>query len=119
MSTDFSVLPSIRGRTWNPILLRLLHHRLFVTGALLLLFVLIATLGADYLAPYSPLKNDFRYRLGAPNAVHPFGTDNFGRDVLSRVLFGGRTSITIGALVVITTTLIGTFVGKLARSFPR
>jgi peptide/nickel transport system permease protein len=119
MSTDVSALPSVRGRTWNPILLRLLRHRLFVTGALLLLFVLIATLGADYLAPYSPLKNDFRYRLGAPNAVHPFGTDNFGRDVLSRVLFGGRTSLTIGALVVVATSLIGTFIGTLAGYFPR
>jgi peptide/nickel transport system permease protein len=75
----------------HPMLRRLLGHRLFMTGAILLLAVLLATLAADLIAPYSPLKNDFRYRLGGPNLAHLMGTDNFGRDVLSRVLYGGRT----------------------------
>jgi peptide/nickel transport system permease protein len=119
MSIDASALPRVRGRSWNPILVRLLHHRLFVTGAVLLLFVLLITVGADYLAPYSPLQNNFRARLGAPSVVHLFGTDNFGRDVLSRVLFGGRTSLTIGALVVVASGVIGTFIGMLAGYFPR
>jgi peptide/nickel transport system permease protein len=103
----------------NPLVARLLRHRLFMTGAILLLIVLAATLAASYLAPYSPIKNDFHYRLGAPSAAHLFGSDNYGRDVLSRVLFGGRTSLTIGALVVVTSTFIGTLIGTLAGYFPR
>ena len=96
----------------HPMLRRLLAHRLFVTGAILLLVVLLATLAADLIAPYSPLKNDFRYRLGAPNGTHLMGTDNFGRDVLSRVLYGGRTSLAIGLMAVLSSTLCGTLIGR-------
>lgn len=97
----------------------LLAHRLFVTGAVLLLFVVLATLAADLVAPYSPLKNDFRYRLGAPNGVHLMGTDNFGRDVLSRVLYGGRTSLSIGLMVVVSSTFFGTLIGVAGGYFSR
>jgi peptide/nickel transport system permease protein len=103
----------------HPILGRLLAHRLFVTGAVLLLFVVLATLAADLVAPYSPLKNDFRYRLGAPNGVHLMGTDNFGRDVLSRVLYGGRTSLSIGLMVVVSSTFFGTLIGVAGGYFSR
>ena len=103
----------------HPMLRRLLAHRLFVTGAILLLVVLLATLAADLIAPYSPLKNDFRYRLGAPNGTHLMGTDNFGRDVLSRVLYGGRTSLAIGLMAVLSSTLCGTLIGVAAGYFSR
>jgi len=81
--------------------------------------VLLATLAADLIAPYSPLKNDFHYRLGAPNGVHLMGTDNFGRDVLSRVLYGGRTSLEIGLLVVLASTVCGTAIGVVGGYFSR
>ena len=103
----------------HPMLRRLLAHRLFVTGAILLLVVLLATLAADLIAPYSPLKNDFRYRLGAPNGTHLMGTDNFGRDVLSRVLYGGRTSLAIGLMAVLSSTLCGTLIGVAGGYFSR
>jgi peptide/nickel transport system permease protein len=103
----------------HPMLRRLLAHRLFVTGAILLLVVLLATLAADLIAPYSPLKNDFRYRLGAPNGTHLMGTDNFGRDVLSRVLYGGRTSLAIGLMAVLGSTLCGTLIGVASGYFSR
>ncbi|MDB5363343.1 MAG: peptide transporter permease [Rhodospirillales bacterium] len=102
-----------------PRLRRLLRHRLFMTGAIILVIVLLATLAADLIAPYSPLKNDFRYRLGAPNAVHLMGTDNFGRDVLSRVLYGGRTSLAIGLMVVLASTFFGTLIGVAGGYFSR
>ncbi|GGF37570.1 peptide ABC transporter permease [Aliidongia dinghuensis] len=103
----------------HPMLRRLLGHRLFVTGAVLLLVVVLATVAADLIAPYSPLKNDFHYRLGAPNAVHLMGTDNFGRDVLSRVLYGGRTSLAIGVLAMLSSTVLGVIIGVGAGYFSR
>jgi len=66
---------------------------------------------APLAAPYGPNEQDIVARLRGPSWAHLLGTDNFGRDVLSRVLFGGRTSLTIGALVVVATSLIGTFIG--------
>ncbi|HLZ67418.1 MAG TPA: ABC transporter permease [Aliidongia sp.] len=103
----------------HPMLHKLLRHRLFVTGAVILAIVLLATLAADLIAPYSPLKNDFHYRLGAPNGAHLMGTDNFGRDVLSRVLYGGRTSLEIGLMVVLASTFCGTLIGVSAGYFAR
>ncbi len=67
---------------------RLFTHRLFLTGLALFLVVLGMALFASLLAPHLPNQNNYRYRLGEPNATHWLGTDNFGRDVLSRVIYG-------------------------------
>ncbi len=68
----------------------------------------------DLIAPFDPLKNNFRYRLGQPNGTHLFGTDNFGRDILSRVLHGSRVSLLIGLLVVLLTGVFGTLIGAIS-----
>ena len=119
MSGEVSALPAIRRFRVNPVIGKLLSHRLFVTGATLLGVVIILSIAAGVFAPYGPLQSDFRHRLAAPSMLHLFGTDNFGRDVLSRTLFGGRTSLTVGVSVVITTTVAGTLAGTLAGYFRR
>lgn len=93
---------------------RFAANRSFVVGSMLFLLVVAIALLADVIAPFEPLKNNFRYRLGEPNAVHLLGTDSFGRDVLSRVLHGSRVSLTIGLLVVILTGLLGTTIGAVS-----
>ena len=93
---------------------RFLANRSFLTGGLLFLAVIAVALSADLISPFDPLKNNFRYRLGQPNATHWFGTDNFGRDILSRVLHGSRVSLLIGLLVVVLTGLFGTLIGALS-----
>lgn len=93
---------------------RFLANRSFVVGGILFLLVVLIALLADVIAPFDPLKNNFRYRLGAPNASHLFGTDNFGRDVLSRVLHGSRVSLLIGLLVVALTGVFGTMIGAIS-----
>jgi peptide/nickel transport system permease protein len=93
---------------------RFLANRSFVIGGALFLLVVLIALLADVIAPFDPLKNNFRYRLGAPNATHLFGTDNFGRDVLSRVLHGSRVSLLIGLLVVALTGVFGTMIGAVS-----
>jgi ABC-type dipeptide/oligopeptide/nickel transport system permease subunit len=77
-----------------------------VSAALIVVIVLTAVF-ATVLAPYDPLDADPAIRLAGPSAAHPFGTDDIGRDVLSRVIYGSRISLWVGLLAV----GIGTFVG--------
>ncbi len=93
---------------------RFLANRSFLIGGLLFLAVVLVALSADLIAPFDPLKNNFRYRLGQPNGTHLFGTDNFGRDILSRVLHGSRVSLLIGLLVVLLTGIFGTLIGAIS-----
>ena len=80
-----------------------------IGGVLLLAFVGIALL-APALATHDPDLNDYRARIKPPSAQHWFGTDNFGRDIYSRVVYGARISISVGIL----STLLGTSIGALA-----
>jgi peptide/nickel transport system permease protein len=98
---------------------RLFTHRLFLTGLCLFLVVLGMAVFADYLAPHAPNQNNFRYRLGEPNATHLLGTDNFGRDVLSRVIYGSQVSLRIGFMVVVMNAVFGTLIGASAGYFRR
>jgi peptide/nickel transport system permease protein len=62
----------------------------------LVIIVAIAGLGANLIAPYSPTANDFAAMTEAPSWAHWFGTDQFGRDLLSRIIFGARTALLVG-----------------------
>lgn len=84
--------------------------------ALLLAFVLAAAC-APWVAPYDPVAQDAAARLLPPSVTHPFGTDNFGRDVLSRVIWGTRIDLQIAVIGVVFPFLIGTFVGTVAGFF--
>src|ERR1700704_1656878 len=106
-------------RLTAPVLRRLVHNRSFAIGASLVLFVALIAIFANVLAPYDPLRSNFRARFVAPNAEHWFGTDHFGRDLLSRVMYGGRVSLTIGFFVVVATGLAGTTIGAIAGFFRR
>jgi peptide/nickel transport system permease protein len=98
---------------------RLLRHRSFMIGATIMLVMAIVAAGADVLAPFDPLRSNFRLRLHAPDALNWFGTDHFGRDILSRIMFGARTSLAIGAMVVVATGFFGALIGATAGYFPR
>jgi peptide/nickel transport system permease protein len=98
---------------------RLLRHRSFLIGGVIMFAIAIIAAGADWLAPFDPLRNNFRLRLHAPDALNWFGTDHFGRDIMSRVMFGARTSLAIGAMVVIATGVCGATIGATAGYFPR
>ncbi len=98
---------------------RLLHHRLFVTG--LCLFAIIALLAvlAPVIAPVDPDKIDMGASFRPPSWAHPFGTDNFGRSLLSRVVYGAQLSMLIGASVVAINAVFGTLIGAAAGYFRR
>lgn len=97
---------------------RLRRSPIGTTGAVLLDTVVFAAVAAPWLAPQSPLHLDPAIRLRAPSTAHWFGTDDFGRDVFSRVVYGSRVSLEIGAMVVASTAVVGV-VGGLAASYFR
>ena len=98
---------------------RLLTNRSFVIGAVLVGLVLLLAALAGVIAPFDPLKGNFRSRMVAPGAEHWMGTDHFGRDILSRVLYGARISLQIGFMVALVTAAAGVFIGALAGYFRR
>ena len=79
---------------------RLIRRRLVLLSLFVLLVVLVGAVAAPWLAPYSPTRMDIAHRLAPPSAAHWFGSDDFGRDVLTRCMYGARLSLTVGFLVV-------------------
>lgn len=93
---------------------RFTAHRLAIAGAILLgAFVLLATF-APLLSPYSPSEPDLFNQLAPPSLQHPLGTDPLGRDVLTRLLYGGRVSLAVGVLSSLISVVIGVAVGAIA-----
>ena len=87
---------------------------LFTAGVIICLFWIAAAILAPLIAPYDPILQDLTLRLQPPSAAHIFGTDNFGRDIFSRVIYGGRYSLLAGCLTVIIAGAVGTFYGAIA-----
>ena len=98
---------------------RLLRHRLFMTGVILFGAMVMLALFADLLAILPPEKMQVRLRFRPPQWAFPFGTDNYGRDIWSRAVYGARLSLAIGFAVVIVTGIAGTLIGVAAGYFRR
>ncbi|WP_040678897.1 ABC transporter permease [Nitratireductor pacificus] len=98
---------------------RALRNSLLLTGIGLFTFVVLLGIFADFLAitPYDEVQ--MRHRFEPPSAAFPFGTDNFGRDIFSRVVYGARISLQIGLSVVVLSGISGVIFGTLAGYFPR
>ncbi len=84
-----------------------------VLGSVFLLLLLIGALFAPAIAPYDPNDQAFEF-LQAPSLAHPLGTDDLGRDLFSRIVFGARVSLFVGASTVLLSSLIGVLLGLLA-----
>lgn len=93
---------------------RFARNRLSLLGLGIVAALITAALLAPFIAPYDPLRIDVRAVLSPPSAGHPFGTDELGRDVLSRMIWGSRISLKVGFLAVGISLLIGTAIGAAA-----
>jgi peptide/nickel transport system permease protein len=93
---------------------RLRRHRSFLTGVVLVGLVVGLAVLADLIAPTAPDRMQFRDRFAPPSSRFWLGTDNFGRDILSRVVYGARLSLEIGCGVMLLSGIAGTLVGALA-----
>lgn len=102
-----------------PTLRRLFRHRLFLIGLALFGTMLVLAIGAELIAPLAPERMQFRMRFRPPGEGFLLGTDNFGRDILSRLVFGARLSLGIGFAVVLVTGVFGTVIGLAAGYFRR
>ena len=105
------------ARTPTPAILalrRLLRHPSVVVGGTLFLIVILSAVVAPWLSPYAPFKANLRAPLDPPGAAHVMGTDRFGRDVFSRVLWGGRLSLTVGVVSVGIAAACGVTLGLVA-----
>ena len=100
-------------------LAKLFRRRLVLAGAIVLATIALLALFAPWLTPYDPMALKVLERLQSPRAAHWFGTDELGRDVFSRVIFGARYSLLIGALVVLNSTVCGVLLGLAAGFFRR
>jgi peptide/nickel transport system permease protein len=86
-------------------------------GIALVAFWLLVALLAPVIAPYHPDAHDLQATLQPPSLAHPLGTDNFGRDVLSRVIYGTRVDLQLGIMGVLWPFLLGTILGSIAGYF--
>jgi peptide/nickel transport system permease protein len=82
-----------------------------VIGLVLAVTMVLIAIAAPWIAPYDPNEQNVLMKLEPPSAEHWFGTDAFGRDVLSRVIFGARISLFVGAFATLAGVLIGTIIG--------
>ena len=85
-----------------------------VVGLLLLIVVVLAAIFAPYVAPYDPIRYAPVDRMQGPNAQHWLGTDLYGRDLLSRVIYGGRISLSVSSISISLALLVGGSLGALA-----
>ncbi|MGE3536469.1 MAG: ABC transporter permease [Candidatus Tectimicrobiota bacterium] len=106
-----------RGRFWQGLknaAWELWKNRLATLGALMVLLLFLVALLAPVLAPYDPVKQNYREMLRGPSATHYFGTDKFGRDIWSRVVWGAQRSVLISVLAVSVGLLCGVPLGTIS-----
>lgn len=87
---------------------------LFTIGVIICVFWILMAILAPLVAPYDPTAQDMSIRLMPPSSAHIFGTDNFGRDIFSRVIYGGRYSLLAGCLTVMIAGFVGSLYGAVA-----
>ncbi|HTZ77128.1 MAG TPA: ABC transporter permease [Stellaceae bacterium] len=99
---------------WSQLRTVILRHKIAALGGALVALVALSAILAPWLSPHDPLEQNVLLRLGAPSADNPLGTDSFGRDILSRVLWGGRVSLLVSTSAVALAIVIGGALGLLA-----
>ncbi|WP_083497078.1 ABC transporter permease [Brevibacillus choshinensis] len=104
---------AIRPRFFN----RLSMNGKIYWGLTLVLIVVLFSVFAPWITPYDPNTNDLTRVLQKPSTAHIFGTDNFGRDIFTRMLYAGRVDLQIGLIAVIVPLIFGTAVGLLSGYF--
>lgn len=115
-SSTISLIPEseIHDQEWRLQLRRLRRNPMVVAGIVILIVWTVAGLLAPTIAPADPLQQDVMRRLEEPSDAHYFGTDELGRDILSRVLYGTRITIPAGLVVITVGCTLGLFMGAIA-----
>ncbi|HEY1298344.1 MAG TPA: ABC transporter permease subunit [Chloroflexota bacterium] len=112
MDESHKVQPA-RG-LWRDAWRQLRRNRAAVAGGAVLIILVVVAIAAPAIAPYGPAEQDYDHVLEGASLYHPFGTDNFGRDIFSRVLYGARISLSVGVLGVVLGLMAGGTLGLVA-----
>jgi glutathione transport system permease protein len=96
---------------------RLLRQRVALAAGVLILLVVLAAIAAPWIAPYDPAEPDYNNVLAGPSALHWAGTDSYGRDIFSRIIWGARISISVGFLSVALGGVLGVTLGLVSGFF--
>jgi peptide/nickel transport system permease protein len=102
---------------WTAARRRFVRSRTGLAGALVLLVVILAAIFAQQVAPYNPTRQDFRVEREPPSLQHLMGTDEFGRDMLSRVIWGAQASLQAGAVAASIALVVGLILGMLSAYY--
>lgn len=102
---------------WGDVWRRLRRNKVAMVAMCIVIAIVVCVLLANVLAPYDPATMDRHARLSGMTAQHPLGTDSYGRDTLSRILYGGRVSLLVSVLSVIIAIIIGGIMGLTAGYF--
>ena len=111
-AVDFAAVKKegMLSQTWRG----LKKNKMAMVGLVQIILLIIMALFADFIAPYGVDDQDLAQKFQPPSAAHLFGTDDFGRDVFSRVIYGSRYSLAIGACAAVLSAAVGMLVGALA-----
>jgi peptide/nickel transport system permease protein len=110
--------PGSRGSTWVGLVVDFARHRpLGAAGAAVILLMILIALLAGVIAPHDPLETSFLDQLKPPSPKYPLGTDAFGRDILSRLIYGSRTALKIGFGAAFAGASIGALLGVISAHF--
>jgi ABC-type dipeptide/oligopeptide/nickel transport system permease subunit len=102
---------------WTSAWRRFMRHRLALFGLAIVGLLALASLLAPWLTPYQPNRTNLSAMLVAPTPAHPLGTDELGRDMLTRILYGGRVSLEVAAGAALVALFVGIVLGSLAGYF--
>ncbi len=118
-ATQQATLTAVRSqaRDWTVGLRELQRRPVSLAALAIIVITILMALGADRIVSYSPLEQDFNAILKPPSTTHWFGTDNLGRDILSRILHGARITLTIGVGTLIISTVAGAALALVAGYF--
>jgi peptide/nickel transport system permease protein len=99
-----------RGRRGETVL-RVLRRPTAAIAAIVVFLIVVGVIAAPLIAPYPPTQFDYTHLFASPSFAHPFGTDELGRDLITRLLYGGRTSLGIAALATVIAMVLGSIWG--------
>ena len=108
-----------RSGPWLDVWKRLKKNKLAIVGMVILGLVILISVFAPFIAPYGYMEQDYAATLQFPRKEHLFGTDNFGRDIFSRIIYGGRYSLIIGIGCVSFAAVIGSILGIVAAFYSK
>ena len=118
ITPSVTVAQDIPQSTWLQVIGKFIRTKpLGAGGALIVIFFVLLAIFADVISPFDPIEPDYERMMMPPDARHWFGVDDFGRDVLSRIIYGSRTAMAIGLIASFFGATLGLFIGVASAYF--